>query len=446
MVLIGLLPAALGVVVSTRRTLPLAAPSCAAASCAPPGHSAPFFELGALLAATPPPPAQPAMPEAARPHQRAALNAVWRHFDGAGGSDGDGGRAASALDHRAWSSRATVVLPPGTGKTLVGLWALEASLQAGTTSVLVAPTLPLIDQTLAAYRDFSPSIASGRIKVLVVASDCADPQSAEYTCKADEIAAWLAQHGGSPVLVLSTYDSLPALAEGAQSASASLELCVFDEAHVMAGRGQKFAFGLDDAKLAVRRRVFLTGTPRVFVDRGAARAGRPDDSVEAGVARSMTDETNFGPTVYRMSYGQAVEAGLIVPLKLLGFSVSASYARLCASTPELAVAVADRRVAQETAELAVAIADAMNERNLSKVPHSKAPLSTMRPPCGTVRGVRASLVCAGLLVPLDDQRDEAVCARCRRGSSFASRRADRGHGGVGQPRQRAHPGGTGART
>ena len=63
----------------------------------------------------------------------------------------------------------------------------------------------------------------------------------------------------------------------------------------------------------------------------------------------------------------AVDQGLIVDLKLLVFSVSASYARLCASEPELAVAVTDRRVSQHSAELCVGVADAMGQHNLSKV-------------------------------------------------------------------------------
>jgi hypothetical protein len=70
----------------------------------------------------------------------------------------------------------------------------------------------------------------------------------------------------------------------------------------------------------------------------------------------------------------AVDAGLIVDLKLLVFNVSASYARLSASVPELAVAVDDRRVGQQSAELCVGVADAMGERNLSQVSAATAAL------------------------------------------------------------------------
>lgn len=200
--------------------------------------------------------ALPRPPADARPHQRDALNAIWSHFAHRGpvdGGDGDVGvppvaAARRGADDDAGASRATVVLPPGTGKTLVGLWAVEAAARKGTACVVVVPTLPLIDQTLAAYRAFSPAIAAGRTKVLVVGSDCA-AASVAYTCKADEIADYLARHADETVVVLSTYDSLPAFADGAQTAGAGLELCVFDEAHYMAGRGRKDGFGLQPANL-----------------------------------------------------------------------------------------------------------------------------------------------------------------------------------------------------
>ena len=114
----------------------------------------------------------------------------------------------------------------------------------------------------------------------------------ERTCDVGEIGAFLAR----PLLVLSTYDSLSRLAEGAEAAGASLELCVFDEAHFMAGRGRKFGVGLDeDAKLPVRQRLFLTGT-RVFVDRVAGGAKAEEEDGEKRWGRSMDDEATFGPT------------------------------------------------------------------------------------------------------------------------------------------------------
>ena len=123
----------------------------------------------------------------------------------------------------------------------------------------------------------------------------------------------------------------------------------------MAGRGSKFAFGLDDRQLPLRRRLFLTGTPRVF-------AGAAGD----GSVRSMDEVKRFGPVVYRLSYAEAVSQAIIVPLDLLVYNVSEAYARMCAQAAEVEVAVREERIGRENAELVVAMHAAMRGRNLSK--------------------------------------------------------------------------------
>ena len=295
--------------------VPRRAPSPRAAVLSPirvdPAPPLQHYQVSPLLAL-------PRPPQSARPHQREALNAVWGHFARAPSAGGIAGIPPTSRlgqgETEAAASRATVILPPGTGKTLIGLWAVEEAMRKGTASIVVMPTLPLIDQTLAAYRAFSPALASGRLKVLVVGSDSADT-SVQFTCQAELIADFLAQHREEPVLVLSTYDSLRNATKGARAAGTPLELCVFDEAHYMAGRGHKYSFGLHSANLPVRRRLFLTGTPRVFVNRSADEGqdeSRDDDSI-AMPARSMDDESLFGPTVYRMAFRQGETNGILIP-------------------------------------------------------------------------------------------------------------------------------------
>lgn len=107
----------------------------------------------------------------ARPHQKDAVRKIYQHYQGQDhGDHGDhGGGVGSAIDGttaRDSHRRATVVLPPGAGKTLVGLWAMEAVTPSGV-CLVVLPSLMLIDQTLAEYKKFSSSVASGRSPVLV---------------------------------------------------------------------------------------------------------------------------------------------------------------------------------------------------------------------------------------------------------------------------------------
>ena len=289
-----------------------------------------------------------------RPHQRAAVTAAVSHLlgGGGGGAGNDGPEDAAADVTEGAGARATVVLPPGAGKTLVGLWALEAMSPTGT-SLVVLPTIPLIDQTLEAYKMSSRSIASGRTATLVVASDCADG-SVQRTTDADDIATFLraAVDGDGPSLILSTYKSLERVAEAQRLVNATIDVAVFDEAHVMTGRSHESGLGLDDAHITLPRRLFLTATPKRF--------GREND------ARSMDDRALFGPEVHRTTHQQAVNAGIVAPLKLLAYNVSEAYADVCARAPQIDVLVAERNISRANAELAVAALDAFEKRNLSK--------------------------------------------------------------------------------
>ena len=139
----------------------------------------------------------------------------------------------------------------------------------------------------------------------VVASD--GDSRVRRTTEAAEIARFLrtdaaASVDGGPSILFSTYDSLPKVAEAQAMSGARFELAVFDEAHVMAGRAtkaMKYSFGLDDSRIALERRLFLTATPRTYRSPTAAADARGESAVT-----SMDNTTAFGPVVYQMSHQQ----------------------------------------------------------------------------------------------------------------------------------------------
>ena len=65
-------------------------------------------------------------------------------------------------------------------------------------------------------------------------------------------------------LVFSTYQSAHVDATGLPP-GAAFDLAIFDEAHQTAGReGVHFGFALGDKNLAIKKRLFLTATPRHY--------------------------------------------------------------------------------------------------------------------------------------------------------------------------------------
>jgi hypothetical protein len=128
---------------------------------------------------------------------------------------------------------------------------------------------------------------------------------------------------------------------------ARFELAVFDEAHVMAGRetkAKKFSFGLDDSRIALERRLFLTATPRTYKQLRAARGkatkakrkatGAVGERSESTVT-AMDNVSAFGPVVYQMTHQQAVKRGIVAPLEILVYNVTDGYADMCRRYPKV---------------------------------------------------------------------------------------------------------------
>ncbi|WP_053065355.1 DEAD/DEAH box helicase [Micromonospora sp. RV43] len=217
--------------------------------------------------------------------------------------------------------RAQLVMACGTGKTLVGRWHAEAA-EAQTTLVLL-PSLALLAQTLGEWR----RVHRWSFEALVV---CSDPTTAAGAAerRSDEgatsevdapywsrvrarvttspaVAAKFLGHkiDGRPQVVFSTYHSAPVIV-AAQAASGSVfDLAICDEAHRLAGRPrEEFRVVLDHRAILARKRLFMTATP--------TRAEGED-------VVSMNDHQLFGPVAHTVSFGQAIEAGLLADYQVL---------------------------------------------------------------------------------------------------------------------------------
>jgi len=217
------------------------------------------------------------------------------------------------------ASRATAVLACGTGKTLVALWVAEA-LEPKTVLVLV-PSLALLSQTLPEW--CRQSKWGDRFRYLCVCSDASVDQSAredEYalkqsdleftvTTEAKQVEEFLAANTSGVNVIFSTYQSAEVVAAGLNGAP--IDFGVFDEAHKTTGPKESlFAFGLSDANISIKKRLFLTATPRHYDLRK-----RDEDGDFSSV--SMSDEKVYGKVAYRLSFSAAVAAEIIVPYKVI---------------------------------------------------------------------------------------------------------------------------------
>jgi len=242
--------------------------------------------------------------------------------------------------------RANVQLPPGFGKTLLALKALARLAKGGArpdqkpvrVALYVTPSLLLVDQIFSHLERFNP-LQDVDHRAMIVASKT-DTNVTNTTCP-EEIASFLSstsqEDKGSLRLLVSTYNSLPRVGMamallGERTDTGMINFGIFDEAHRMEGTRRLFGYGLDDALLPVWHRLFLTATPRNFVERddgglvtrnlGADSYATVNDNdpprreLMRQKVRSMLDESLFGPNIVRRTQVESVKSGITVPLTL----------------------------------------------------------------------------------------------------------------------------------
>jgi len=214
--------------------------------------------------------------------------------------------------------RVSAIMACGTGKTLVALWVAE---RMGVRNILVlVPSLALLGQTLHEWaRETSwpalahlcvcsdPAVQAGSDEIILRSSDLDFP----VTTDSAQVRAFLAAEFDGVKLVFSTYQSAHVVAAGMKRGE-TFDLAIFDEAHKTAGReGVHFGFALSDKNLAIRKRLFLTATPRHYDLRKRDREG------DARLVYSMDAPEIYGPVAHQLTFAEAARRGIICHYRVI---------------------------------------------------------------------------------------------------------------------------------
>nr|WP_204080672.1 DEAD/DEAH box helicase [Mycobacterium riyadhense] len=252
-----------------------------------------------------------------RAHQQQAVDAVFRGF--AVGND-----------------RGKLIMACGTGKTLTALKIAErtAAEKAGSARILLlVPSISLLSQTLREWTAQSEL----DVRAFAVCSDTKVSRSAEDYNVHDvpipvttdpQVLLHEMQHrrrAHGLTVVFCTYQSLPVVAKAQGLGVDEFDLVICDEAHrttgvTLAGEDESnFVRVHDAAFLKAARRLYMTATPRIFDESVKDKA----DEHSAELV-SMDDELTFGPEFHRLSFGEAVERGLLTDYKVMVLTVDKS--------------------------------------------------------------------------------------------------------------------------
>lgn len=259
----------------------------------------------------------PSTPYTLRPHQQEALEAVFRGF--AEGND-----------------RGKLIMACGTGKTFTSLKIAEQTAldNGGRARILFAvPSIALLSQTL---REWTAR-AELDIRAFAVCSDTKVSRAAEdydtsdvaipVTTNPEQLAQKMSyrKRAAGMTVVFTTYQSLPAVSKAQSLGVDAFDLVICDEAHrttgvTLAGEdASNFVAVHDPDFLKASRRLYMTATPRLFNDETKDKA----EEHSAEIA-SMDDLETYGPEFHRLSFGEAVDRGLLTDYKVLVLTVDES--------------------------------------------------------------------------------------------------------------------------
>lgn len=255
----------------------------------------------------------PAKRYAPRPHQQTAIDKVTAGF--------------TAHD------RGQLIMACGTGKTFTALKLTEtiaASLGGSARVLFLVPSISLLSQTLREWTaqcglDMRSYAVCSDNKVSRAAEDITTvdipiPVTTSPATLITDMA--YAKRAAGLTVVFSTYQSLPTIAQAQAQGLEPFDLVICDEAHrttgvTVAGEGSSNFVKVHDADyIHATKRLYMTATPRLFDEKVKDKA--EEHSAEI---MSMDDEATFGPVFHRLSFGDAVEHGLLTDYKVLVLTV-----------------------------------------------------------------------------------------------------------------------------
>ena len=254
-----------------------------------------------------------------RPHQVEAIQAAMDGF--AVGND-----------------RGKLIMACGTGKTFTALKIAEAvaAENGGSARILfLVPSISLLSQTLREWTAQSEldmrafGVCSdtkvGKLRNIEDFNvyDVPVPVTTDPAKLRDEMEHRKRAKGLT--VVFSTYQSLPAIAEAQKLGVDDFDLVICDEAHRTTGvtligdDESNFVRIHDPDYIRATRRLYMTATPRIYSDT------IKDKAVEVSAELvSMDDEYRYGPEFHHLSFGDAVERGLLSDYKVLVLTVDES--------------------------------------------------------------------------------------------------------------------------
>ena len=255
-----------------------------------------------------------------RPHQEKAIAAFHEYFK--------------------TGERGKLIMACGTGKTYTALKIAEKETGGKGLVLVLTPSISLVGQTL---REWMAESSEEIFPICI----CSDPEVSKSSKKKDDdtdgytvtdlalpastnVQKIVQQfriaekfYEKAMVVVFSTYQSIEVVSRAQNKVGREFDLIICDEAHRTTGvtlKGEDdsaFVKVHDNDFIRARRRLYMTATPRLYAEESKQKAKIAD-----AYLCSMDDEALYGPEVFRIGFGEAVDKNLLTDYKVLVLTLS----------------------------------------------------------------------------------------------------------------------------
>ncbi|HZF60973.1 MAG TPA: type ISP restriction/modification enzyme [Desulfovibrio sp.] len=282
-------------------------------------------------------------------------------------------------EHFQKNSRGKLIMACGTGKTFTSLKIAERETSGKGLVLFLVPSIALLGQTL---REWTAEAEKPIFPICI----CSDPEVSKHKTKnGEESDGYSVENLALPastyvpdivkqfssaektcpegmIVVFSTYQSIEVIARAQEEFGKHFDLIICDEAHRTTGvtiKGEDdsaFVKVHDNDFIRAKKRIYMTATPRLYNDSSKEKAKESE-----AYLCSMDNEAMYGPEVFRIGFGEAVDKKLLSDYKVLVLTLKES------QIPEaLQKAIADKtkEISTDDASKLIGCINALSKRML----------------------------------------------------------------------------------
>ncbi len=231
--------------------------------------------------------------------------------------------------------RGRLIMACGTGKTFTALRIAEQLAPRNANILFIAPSIALVAQTRREWL----SHTRRPLACTVICSDqtagrTEDISTTEISCETttdpSKIAATLNTTipANTARAVFCTYQSLEKLRAAQHNHGApDFDLAIIDEAHRTTGYLDETNTGLfqlihKPEAIKATKRLYMTATPRIYQDKNQDKKDTAKNQDDRARIVDMNDVATYGTEFYRLSFKQAVAAGMLCDYRVIALGIT----------------------------------------------------------------------------------------------------------------------------